>query len=463
MQLIGSDKHSIIIGLGKTGISCARFLASQGVRFSVADTRQAPANLPVFQQQFPDIEVRCGDLDRRWLSRADRLVVSPGVSRHEAAIRFAEDSGVEVLGDIDLFCQWVCAPIIAITGSNAKSTVTSWVGEMAVDAGIDVGVGGNLGTPVLDLLETGEKALYVLELSSFQLETTELLRAEVATILNVSPDHMDRYDDLSGYHAAKQRIYRGCKQAVFNHDDPLTQPLLPDAVPRVSFRLGTPDLNQFGLLIHDDELHLAKGLQPLLPVSQLKLRGRHNQANALASLALGEAVGLPMASMLQTLQRFTGLVHRCQWVRQLDQIEYYNDSKGTNVGATLAAIEGLGAELSSRQPPAKIVLIAGGDGKGADFTDLVQPMQRHVRQALLIGADRELIAGTLKGAVGWQYQDSLEAAVTAAQQLANPGDIVMLSPACASFDMFSGFEQRGDRFVAAVERLHSIGLQGNGV
>ncbi|MEH6649340.1 MAG: UDP-N-acetylmuramoyl-L-alanine--D-glutamate ligase [Motiliproteus sp.] len=453
MQLIGSDQFTIIIGLGKTGISCARFLAARKIPFAVADTRKAPANLASFQQQFPGIEVCCGDLEPDWLKRANRLLVSPGVSRKEPAIVTAETAGVEVLGDIDLFCQSVSAPIIAITGSNAKSTVTTWVGEMALDAGVDVGVGGNLGTPVLDLLEAGEKALYVLELSSFQLETTDQLRAEVATILNVSPDHMDRYDDLAGYHRAKTRIYRGCKRVVFNHDDHLTQPLLPDNLPQISFRLGRPDLNQFGVVSHQGELHLAKGLQPLLPVNALKLRGSHNQANALASLALGDAVGLPMPSMLQTLQRFGGLRHRCQWLRQLDGVDYYNDSKGTNVGATLAAIEGLGADRLAQTPPGKVVLIAGGEGKGAEFTDLAEPMRRYGRHAVLIGTDRELLASALEEAVPCQQQDTLDAAVTVAQQLAEPGDVVMLSPACASFDMFSGFEHRGECFETQVQAL----------
>lgn len=455
MQLIGNDQFTIVIGLGKTGISCARFLAAQQIPFAVADTRSEPANLASFKQQFPDTEVRCGDLDAEWLKRSNRLVVSPGVARKEPAIMTAEAAGVEVLGDIDLFCQSVSAPIIAITGSNAKSTVTTWVGEMALDAGVDVGVGGNLGTPVLDLLEAGEKALYVLELSSFQLETTDQLRAEVATILNVSPDHMDRYDDLAGYHRAKTRIYRGCKQAVFNHDDHLTQPLLPDTLPQVSFRLGRPDLNQFGTVSHQGELYLAKGLERLLPASALKLRGAHNQANALASLALGDAVGLPMPSMLQTLQRFGGLRHRCQWLRQLDSVDYYNDSKGTNVGATLAAIEGLGADLLAQTPPAKIVLIAGGEGKGAAFDDLAEPMRRCGRHAVLIGTDRALLASALDGAVPCQQQETLEAAVKAAQKLALPGDVVMLSPACASFDMFSGFEHRGECFEALVQTLES--------
>ncbi|MEH6824221.1 MAG: UDP-N-acetylmuramoyl-L-alanine--D-glutamate ligase [Motiliproteus sp.] len=448
MQLIGSDSFTLIIGLGKTGLSCARFLADQGKSFAVADTRELPPNLAAFRQQYPAVEVRCGKLDSAWLQRANRLLVSPGVSRNEAAIVAAEQAGVEVLGDIDLFCQAVTAPIVAITGSNAKSTVTTLVGEMAADAGVAVGVGGNLGTPVLDLLSQGEKALYVLELSSFQLETTECLHAAAATVLNVSPDHMDRYPDLAAYHRAKQRVYRNCNHAVFNADDLLTRPLLSDAVAQVSFRLGKPDLGHFGLLQEDGELFLGKGLTPLLPVRQMKLSGGHNQANALAALALGDAVGLPIAAMLQTLQRFGGLEHRCQWLRDLQGVAYYNDSKGTNVGATLAAVAGLGPDLSG-----KIILIAGGDGKGADFAALAEPMRRWGRAALLIGRDAAEIETALQTDTPCQRAPTLEAAVQAAQQLAQAGDLVLLSPACASFDMFKGFEHRGQRFVTAVQAL----------
>jgi len=259
---------------------------------------------------------------------------------------------------------------------------------------------------------------------------------------------MDRYPDLAAYHRAKQRVYRHCKHAVFNADDLLTRPLLSDAIPQVSFRLATPDLRQFGLLQQEGELCLAKGLTALMPVKQMKMRGSHNQANALAALALGEAVGLPIESMLETLRHFGGLEHRCQWVRELDGVSYYNDSKGTNVGATLAAISGLGADLSG-----KIVLIAGGDGKGADFAALSEPMQRWGRAALLIGRDAEAIATVLAGQTLCQHEVTLESAVQAAQKLAQPGDLVLLSPACASFDMFNGFEHRGQCFVAAVQAL----------
>ncbi|HEY5718105.1 MAG TPA: UDP-N-acetylmuramoyl-L-alanine--D-glutamate ligase [Motiliproteus sp.] len=447
-MLIGSDKFTLIVGLGKTGMSCARFLAASGVRFGAVDTRPNPPNLADFQRLYPDVAVECGTLNPATLCSASRLVVSPGVAVAEPAIQAALAAGVEVLGDIDLFCLAVEAPIVAITGSNAKSTVTTLVGEMAQQAGLAVGVGGNLGTPVLDLLAEGPKALYVLELSSFQLETTSRLRAAAATVLNVSPDHMDRYPNLAAYHAAKQRVYRGCRCAVSNRDDTLTQPLLPDAVKSVSFGLDKPDLNCFGLAQHEGEPWLMRGLQPLLPAAQLAMPGQHNVANALAALALGDAVGLPLDAMLSTLQRFSGLRHRCQWVRQLAGVDYVNDSKGTNVGATLAAINGLGAERSG-----KLILIAGGDGKGADFSELAAPLQRYARAVVLIGRDGPAIGQALGEGMQQVAASTLQGAVVQARALAQPGDLVLLSPACASFDMFKGFEDRGDQFVAAVEAL----------
>ena len=452
MALIGSDKFTIVIGLGKTGLSCARFLAKTGERFAVVDTRNEPPLLSQFKTEFPDVAVECGELQADTLCRASRLLVSPGVSRQHPAIQTAEQQGVEILGDIDLFCLQVTAPIVAITGSNAKSTVTTLVGAMAEQGGIDVGVGGNLGTPVLDMLLDGEKQLYVLELSSFQLETTSQLKAAVATVLNVSPDHMDRYPDLMAYHQAKHRIYQGCQKAVFNGDDHLTQPLIPDQIPRCQFSLGKPDLNQLGVLIEDDRQYLACGLDKLLPVDALKMAGQHNVANALAAIALGDAVGIPMAAMLETLQSYTGLAHRCQWVRKLDDVDYYNDSKGTNVGATLAAIEGFGGQLQNQQR-GRIVLIAGGDGKGADFSELKPAMKQWGKAAVLIGHDREAIASALQPDCTIHLENSLAAAVDQARTLAEPGDLVLLSPACASFDMFKGFEDRGDQFMALVEDL----------
>nr|WP_207758389.1 UDP-N-acetylmuramoyl-L-alanine--D-glutamate ligase [Aliamphritea spongicola] len=447
--MIASDNRRIVIGLGQTGLSCARFLACEGLPFALMDTRDVPPNLEAIKAEFPQAELYCGPLNADVLCAADELLLSPGVAKDQPAIQQAVDAGVKLSGDIDLFCRQISAPVIAITGSNAKSTVTSLVGQMAQDAGIDTGIGGNLGTPVLDMLAAGEQALYVLELSSFQLETTHDLRPAVATVLNISPDHLDRYNnDMQLYYQAKHRIFRGAQQVVTNRDDALTSPLLPEQVKRFSFGLDKPDLKDFGVIEQNGEAWLAKGLQGLMPLSAMKLKGDHNVANALAALALGDAVDLPMAVMLKTLQTFAGLRHRCQWVRELDGVSYFNDSKGTNVGATEAALNGLGATLENNQ---KIILIAGGQGKGAEFGALTAPLAKHSRALVLIGEDADKLAAVTD--LDKYFADSMSAAVKQAQALAEPGDIVLLSPACASFDMFASFTARGDAFCDEVLAL----------
>ncbi|MFB4369787.1 MULTISPECIES: UDP-N-acetylmuramoyl-L-alanine--D-glutamate ligase [unclassified Pseudomonas] len=448
MSLIASDQFRIVVGLGKSGMSLVRYLARQGVRFAVVDTRANPPELSTLREQFPQVEVRCGELDVEFLSRASELLISPGLAVATPALQEAAKRGVKLSGDIDLFARAAKAPIVAITGSNAKSTVTTLVGEMAAAAGRMVAVGGNLGTPALDLLGD-DVELYVIELSSFQLETTELLNAEVATCLNVSEDHMDRYADLPAYHLAKHRIFRGARQVVVNRDDPLSWPMIADQVPCCSFGLGKPDFKRFGLLEENGEKYLAYQFDALLPVRELKVRGAHNQSNALAALALGHAVGLPMAAMLETLKQFTGLAHRCQWVGERAGVSYYDDSKATNVGAALAAIEGLGADIAG-----KLVLIAGGDGKGADFSSLRKPVTAHCRAVVLLGRDADKLAAVLEGAVDIICVDSLQAAVEQAAAIAQSGDAVLLSPACASLDMFKNFEERGRLFAQAVEELN---------
>ncbi|WP_372876402.1 UDP-N-acetylmuramoyl-L-alanine--D-glutamate ligase [Pseudomonas sp.] len=447
MSLIASDQFRIVVGLGKSGMSLVRFLARQGLAFAVVDTRANPPELATLAEQFPQVEVRCGELDVDFLCRASELLVSPGLAIATPALQAAAARGVKLSGDIDLFARYAKAPIVAITGSNAKSTVTTLVGEMAAAAGKKVAVGGNLGTPALDLLDD-EVELYVLELSSFQLETTDQLNAEVATCLNISEDHMDRYASLAAYHLAKHRIFRGARQVVVNRDDALSRPLVADDLPCWSFGLGKPDFKRFGLLEEGGEKCLAYQFDALLPVRELKIRGAHNQANALAALALGHAAGLPMAPMLEALKRFAGLPHRCQWVGERNGVSYYDDSKATNVGAALAAIEGLGADLAG-----KLVLLAGGDGKGADFSALAKPVAQYCRAVLLLGRDAERLAAALGEGVPLIRVASLEEAVQRAAELARPGDAVLLSPACASLDMFKNFEERGRLFAQAVEAL----------
>ncbi|PYC20484.1 UDP-N-acetylmuramoyl-L-alanine--D-glutamate ligase [Aquipseudomonas alcaligenes] len=447
MSLIASDQFRIVVGLGKSGMSLVRFLAQQGVRFAVADTRANPPELATLQRDYPEVEVRCGELDVDFLCRASELYVSPGLALATPALREAAARGVKMSGDIDLFTRYAKAPIVAITGSNAKSTVTTLVGEMAAAAGRKVAVGGNIGTPALDLL-SDEVELYVLELSSFQLETTERLNAEVATCLNLSEDHMDRYGGMAQYHLAKHRIFRGARQVVVNRDDALSRPLIADQVPCWTFGLGKPDFKAFGLVEEGGEKQLAFQFETLMPTAELKIRGAHNQSNALAALALGHAVGLPFAAMLDTLRRFAGLPHRCQWVRELRGVGYYDDSKATNVGAALAAIEGLGADIAG-----KLVLIAGGDGKGADFSALKAPVARFCRAVVLLGRDAELLAAALSDAAPLLRVKTLDEAVQRCAELAQSGDAVLLSPACASLDMFKNFEERGRLFAQAAEAL----------
>ncbi|SDT87451.1 UDP-N-acetylmuramoyl-L-alanine--D-glutamate ligase [Geopseudomonas guangdongensis] len=452
MSLIASDQFRIVVGLGKSGMSLVRFLARQGLPFAVVDTRDNPPELASLREDFPQVEVRCGALDVDFLCRASELYVSPGLALATPALQAAAARGVKLSGDIDLFARHAKAPIVAITGSNAKSTVTTLVGAMAAAAGRKVAVGGNLGTPALDLLRD-DVELYVLELSSFQLETTERLNAEVATCLNVSDDHMDRYDGIEAYHLAKHRIFRGARQVVVNRQDPLSRPLIADQVPCWSFGLDKPDFRSFGLIEDNGEKFLAFQFAKLMSVRELKVRGAHNQANALAALALGHAVGLPVAPMLEVLHDFTGLPHRCQWVRERRGVTWYDDSKATNVGAALAAIDGLGVEIDGR-----LLLIAGGDGKGADFAPLRASVARYCRAVVLLGRDAGLIAAALQGDDGQPVVpltrvDSLEDAVRRCAELAQAGDVVLLSPACASLDMFKNFEQRGRRFANAVEEL----------
>ena len=447
MSLIASDHFRIVVGLGKSGMSLVRFLANRGVSFAVADTRENPPELATLRREYPQVDVRCGELDVDFLCRADELYVSPGLALATPALQQAAARGVKLSGDIELFARYAKAPIIAITGSNAKSTVTTLVGEMAAAAGKRVAVGGNLGTPALDLL-SDDIELYVMELSSFQLETTDQLGAEVATVLNISEDHMDRYSGLPAYHLAKHRVFRGARQVVVNRQDVLTRPLIGEGLPCWTFGLNKPDFHGFGLREENGEKYLAFQFDNLMPVRELKIRGAHNQSNALAALALGHAVGLPMDAMLDSLRSFGGLEHRCQWLREREGVSYYDDSKATNVGAALAAIQGLGADIAG-----KLVLIAGGDGKGADFSGLRAPVAANCRAVVLIGRDAELIAKALGDDVALIRVATLNEAVQRCAEIAQAGDAVLLSPACASFDMFKNYEERGRLFAQAVGDL----------
>ncbi|MBE0484919.1 UDP-N-acetylmuramoyl-L-alanine--D-glutamate ligase [Marinobacter sp.] len=446
MSVIVSDRRTLVVGLGKTGLSCVRYLSEQGRDIAVADSRQDPPGLQELQDGWPDVPVYLGEFDHSVLAGFNELVVSPGISVAEPAIAWAAANGASIRGDIDLFAEAADAPIIAITGSNGKTTVTTLVGEMAKAAGRNVQVGGNIGTPALALLGKGAE-LYVLELSSFQLETTDELKAEVATVLNVSDDHMDRYPDKMAYFQAKQRIYRGSRNAVVNLDDALSTPMARDNLRFVCFGFNRVNPETFSTRDDDQGTWITFGFDNLLLASELQLLGRHNISNVMAALALGQAAGLPMTAMLEAARAFRGLPHRCEFVRNLDGVDYINDSKGTNVGATVAAIESLAPEQG------KVILIAGGDGKGADFAPLAEPVQCHCRAVVLIGRDADTIAQTLTNDVTIVRAESLADAVSEARVQALAGDRVVLSPACASFDMFRDYSDRGDQFRHLVEAL----------
>ncbi len=451
MNLIVSDKLRVVIGLGATGLSCARFLRSEQLGFRVADSRNSPPGLAEFQREFADVDLALGAFSLDQFISADELFVSPGVSLKEPAIASAIAAGVKVSGDLDLFVQNAKAPIAAITGSNGKSTVTTLLGEMAARAGKRVAVGGNLGTPMLDLLGS-EHELYVLELSSFQLERCATVNAEVATVLNISEDHLDHHGSLLNYHQAKHRIFRACKQAVVNRDDTLTEPLVPESVKVWRFGLEKPGLNEFGIITHSGERYLAFGDERLMPCSELRMAGQHNIANALAALAMGHALGLPFPDMLETLRAFSGLPHRCQHVGAFKGVSFFDDSKGTNVGAAVASLKGLGENC-------RVVLIAGGQAKGADLSELIDTLLDVGRAAVFIGEAAADLTELLDERLPFTVATSMDAAVEAAFALSEPGDAVLLSPACASFDMFDNYEHRGRCFSRAAERLMAGGAQ----
>lgn len=449
----------VVVGLGQSGLSVARYLANQGYQVAVTDAQAAPR----LADQLPtDIHIRqFGAIDAELLLQAARIIISPGISLATAAVAAARQAHIPVVSDIQLFCEACSVPIVAITGSNAKSTVTTLVGQMAADAGVNVGVGGNIGVPALSLLDNVDMELAVLELSSFQLETVTNLGAQVATVLNMSPDHLDRHGDMLGYHQAKHRIFQGAKSVVINREDALTRPLVADNLPRVSTGIHAPDKGQYGLITDPEgQIYLAHGTQRLLSADKLLIKGRHNLLNAQAALALGELVGLPLASMLKTLQKFTGLEHRCQYVASAAGIDYFNDSKGTNIGSTMAAIEGLGAVYAPKD--GKLLLILGGQGKGQQFGELTPFINQYVSQVLFIGEDAQQIEQHLRAAkisddVALHQCQTLEKALATVQQLTKSSlsqvQAVLLSPACASFDQYSGYVARGEHFIQLVSQL----------
>lgn len=429
----------LVVGLGSTGLSVSQYLQSLGFQFAITDSRAKPPLLDEVMQIMPDTPIFTGGFDHDAFKVATHLVVSPGLSLSEAAIRKAMANGAEIIGDIDLFACAVTAPIIAITGSNGKSTVTTMVGDMAKEAGVNVAVGGNLGVPALALLDQ-DADLYVLELSSFQLERTKILNAAAATVLNISADHLDRHPDLAGYAQEKRRIFRGEGTMVINLDDHCVAAMQEPDRNALTFSIkGSADF-QLGKQEEDDYLFFHD--QPLLPLAQLPLEGRHNAANALAALALGHAVGLDYAAMCRALKKFKGLEHRMQRVAEIGGVVWVNDSKATNIGACVAALEGY---------QRKVVLIAGGDAKGADMSELVPAIVEKAKAVIIMGKDGPLIGQALTGTgVPVHLVGTMAQAVQKAASLTEAGDTVLLSPACASLDQYKNYQDRGNKFSKAV-------------
>ncbi len=442
---------TIVVGLGKTGASVVEYFVAQGKSVAAIDSRNHPPELERLQQSFPELSVYLGEFNSAVLTSAKLIVVSPGVSLMEPAIQEAMAAGVRICSDVEIFCQQVKVPIIAVTGSNGKSTVVTMLTEMIIESGLKAGLAGNIGRPVLELLNEEEPDFYVLELSSFQLEVLTSLNATAAAVLNVSPDHMDRYAGISNYADTKQRIYAGDGLMIINKDDRLVSSMIEDKRNSISYGLSQKTESDFGVSMIDGERWLCFGREKLIPYSDMKIQGPHNISNALAALALGEAIDLPMQCMLKVLQEFSGLPHRCQWLGKIDGVNWYNDSKGTNVGASCAAIEALANKDG-------LILIAGGDGKQADFTALANAIKNHVRAVVLIGKDASLIDTALDENSQRYFAISMEAAVSTAVELAKTGDTVLLSPACASTDMFRDYIHRGEVFSEAVQI--QAGVQG---
>ena len=466
MNLAG--KNALVLGLGETGLSMARFLERRGARVRVADTRDDPPGLAALTRHLPQAELALGAYREASFAGIDLIAISPGVPLATPQVRAAAARGVAVVGDIELFAQALRtgpggatspppgAPpqVLAVTGTNGKTTVTALAGAMCKRGGLATEVAGNIGPAALDALMQCEDVrhrpeVWVLELSSFQLETTHTLNPAAAAMLNLSEDHLDRYDDIGAYARAKARIFRGEGVQVLNRDDARSMDMAIPGRKQASFGLEAPGrAGDFGLLRVAGELWLAQGATPLLALQALPLAGLHNAANALAALALTRALDLSYTPLLAALRDFKGLPHRLEKVAEFDGVAFYDDSKGTNVGATVAALNGF-AEIAARG--ARVVLIAGGEGKGQNFAPLAEPVSRFARAVVLIGRDAELIARAL-GASGVAVlrAGSMEQAVAQARAQAQRGDAVLLSPACASFDMFRNYPHRGEVFAACV-------------
>ena len=443
-----TDLHydAVIVGLGKTGLSCFRYLSNQGLNVAITDSREEPPELLELRAEFESASVYLGQINEQVLLASDQIILSPGVSLDDKSIKLSIENNIPVFGDIELFCQKAQAPIIAVSGSNGKSTVTTIVAEMTRLAGLKTYVGGNIGIPALDLLSDSTPDLYVLELSSFQLETSYSLNAHASVVLNVSPDHMDRYLSLKDYANTKKRIYSGQGLMVLNKDEEYIHSIMDSKRDTIYFSLGAPEGENFGLINHNNEVWLSQGNEKIINKNQLKIKGEHNISNALAAMALAGAVNVPTNIMADVLKNFTGLEHRCQLVREIDNVSWYNDSKATNVGACIASITGL-CELGN------IILIAGGDSKGADLSGLNPIVKKYIKRVFLFGIDANKLADVMGSDVDKEFVNNMNEAVKGASKIADPDDIVLLAPACSSLDMYKNYQQRGDAFISAIDAL----------
>jgi UDP-N-acetylmuramoylalanine--D-glutamate ligase len=441
-------KVYLVLGIGKTGLSCIDYLFNKNETIIIADTRDNPSNLEYVKNKYPDIDIELGDISDELITKADIVIVSPGISFSESFIKKAAELKKEIIGDVDLFLREARAPIIAVTGTNGKTTVTTLIGKMAKRCGLNVAVGGNIGTPVLELLKEQKPDLYVLELSSFQLQTTHSMSFDVAALLNISEDHIDHHGSMESYIDAKMKIFDNCKNAVINKN--VKSKIKLDSVS--VFSLDKPFFeNEFGIVANESKKFLANNSELIMPISDLMIEGTHNQENALAALAAGQAFGFNVEKMIEALKEFKGIEHRCQLVAEKNDVKWYNDSKATNVGATIAAVEGLGSSKKN------IILILGGVGKDADFSPLAQSIEKHVKKVILFGRDSEIISKAIKGNTKYEFAEDLNDVVNKANTSSKAGDIVLFAPACASFDMFKNYEFRGKEFVKTVNYHFSNG------
>jgi UDP-N-acetylmuramoylalanine--D-glutamate ligase len=431
-----------VLGLGATGLSIARYLQRHDIDAAFYDSRTEPPGIVELREISPHAQVLLGATPLP--SPIRRIIASPGIAENHPLLLAARKANIEVISDIELFARDAKAPFIGVTGSNGKSTVTTLIWLMCEAAGMSVRAGGNLGEPALDLLLGDEPDVYVVELSSFQLQRTKRLPADVAVLLNVSPDHLDWHSDENEYRQSKYRIFREAKSAVVNRADATAQAAAQHLEHVISFGMDEPASGQYGIRDVDGETYLARGDELLLRTGELALFGTHNQANALAALAAGELAGLKIAPMLAVLTEFPGLPHRMQFVDRIDGVSYVNDSKATNVAAAVASIDSVDGML---------VLIAGGVGKGAEFAELATALEDKLRAAVLIGQDAGKIEAALDTVMPVYRASDMDDAVGQAAAFAEKGDTVLLAPACASLDQFANYGARGDAFVAAVREL----------